>query len=237
LTGLVRAGTLDKGKNGLCRDDPNRAAARHRDEAGHPTCRTDGIRSMNSNVDKLSLENASSIGGDAPAHDVPQARPAGHRLGPLFGVMPLRRPVVGRLYAGGIAIAAGLILGLALALNPAPRGYGTHNQMSLYPYPCGFLTVTGFPCPTCGMTTAFAHTVRGQFIHAFMAQPAGLLLAVCTALAGVTATFVLLTGRRPMVNWFRVNPNVLAWSVVAILVTAWAFKIAVGLAEHTLPAR
>ena len=50
------------------------------------------------------------------------------------------------------------------------------------------VVVWGLPCPTCGMTTAFAHTVRGRWLAAARAQPAGFVAAIATALlAGVSA--------------------------------------------------
>jgi hypothetical protein len=61
-----------------------------------------------------------------------------------------------------LVAAAGLagLLGLAKTLVPDPRGFGTHVQLGLRP--CAFATMTGRPCPTCGMTTAFAWFVRGR---------------------------------------------------------------------------
>jgi len=82
-----------------------------------------------------------------------------------------------------VALALGLagVLGLARWLEPDPRGYGTHIQLGLAP--CAFAQITGRPCPTCGMTTAFAWTVRGRFHRAWEANPAGSLLApTCVAL-------------------------------------------------------
>src|SRR5205085_5851795 len=82
-----------------------------------------------------------------------------------------------------VVAAIGLmgILGLARWLEPDPRGYGTHLQLGLAP--CGFLRMTGRPCPTCGMTTAFAWSARGRFDRAWRANPAGSLLApTCAAL-------------------------------------------------------
>lgn len=74
-------------------------------------------------------------------------------------------------------VALGLVgvLGLACWLEPDPRGYGTHTQLGLPP--CAFARLTGRPCPTCGMTTAFAWSVRGRFVRAWQANPVGSLLA------------------------------------------------------------
>src|SRR5262245_31491696 len=70
---------------------------------------------------------------------------------------------LGRMARWGLlAAAAGVIAVLALArwLEPSPLGYGTHRQLGLLP--CSFRRITGYPCPSCGMTTAFAWFVRGQ---------------------------------------------------------------------------
>jgi Protein of unknown function (DUF2752) len=80
-------------------------------------------------------------------------------------------------------LSLGLIAGFCLAasLQPDPRGFGTHRQLGLPP--CIIRLVFGIPCPSCGMTTSFACLMRGQFVEAFRANPAGLFLAlVCAAL-------------------------------------------------------
>jgi hypothetical protein len=73
--------------------------------------------------------------------------------------------------------AAGLVgvLGLARALVPDARGYGTHTQLGLRP--CAFAGLTGRLCPTCGMTTAYAWFVRGRVDRSWRANPAGCLFA------------------------------------------------------------
>ncbi len=103
-----------------------------------------------------------------------------------------------------LVAAAGLagLLGLARSLVPDPRGYGTHLQLGLRP--CGFATVTGRLCPTCGMTTAFAWFSRGRVDRSWRANPAGCLFAmssipvmvwlVACAVRGEPVGFASLTG-------------------------------------------
>jgi hypothetical protein len=80
---------------------------------------------------------------------------------------------------GALGLAA--VLGVARWLEPDPRGYGTHTQLGLFP--CMFFQVTGYRCPSCGMTTAFAWFVRGRLDRSWQASPAGSLLApICAAL-------------------------------------------------------
>jgi Protein of unknown function (DUF2752) len=79
---------------------------------------------------------------------------------------------------GAIGLTA--VLGVAHRLEPDPRGYGTHLQLGLSP--CMFAQVTGYRCPSCGMTTSFAWFVRGRFDRAWRANPVGSLLAPTCAL-------------------------------------------------------
>jgi hypothetical protein len=81
-----------------------------------------------------------------------------------------------------------LVLAAAAAIEPDARGYGTHTQLGLPP--CGFRLLTGSPCPGCGLTTAFAHGIRGHWALAASANPLGLALFVVVCLSippGVTA--------------------------------------------------
>jgi len=71
------------------------------------------------------------------------------------------------------------VIVLAALLTPDPAGHGTHRQLGLPP--CGFLFVTGYPCPACGLTTSFAHMVRGQIVGAAAANPFGILLFLVSA--------------------------------------------------------
>lgn len=62
----------------------------------------------------------------------------------------------------------------ATTLSPSPAGHGTHMQLGLPP--CGFLLITGYPCPGCGLTTCFAHMVRFEFAEAVAANAFGVPL-------------------------------------------------------------
>ena len=77
----------------------------------------------------------------------------------------------------GLALSAGFLL--AAALEPDPRGYGTHQRLGLPE--CSFQILFTKPCPGCGMTTSFAHFVRGQWQQSLRANPAGWLLAITCA--------------------------------------------------------
>jgi hypothetical protein len=86
-----------------------------------------------------------------------------------------------------LTMSSVLVLVSAMMLEPDARGYGTHQQLGLPP--CGFRLLTGLPCPGCGLTTAFAHAVRGDWLLAASANPFGLILfaVACASLPlGVT---------------------------------------------------
>ncbi len=82
---------------------------------------------------------------------------------------------------------------VATRLEPDPEGFGTHRQLGLPP--CTVREALGVPCPSCGMTTSFAHFVRGQWIQAAQANAAGLLLAVLCAVQIPFALKFCITGR------------------------------------------
>jgi hypothetical protein len=72
---------------------------------------------------------------------------------------------------GGVALS---VLALSRALTPDARGFGTHGQLGLPP--CGFLFLTGLPCPACGLTTCFAHMARAEFGRALQVNALGVPL-------------------------------------------------------------
>jgi len=94
------------------------------------------------------------------------------------GVEQSNRPELSRstrwaMVLGAIGLAAVLLV--ARRLEPDPRGYGTHTQLGLAP--CMFARLTGYGCPSCGMTTSFAWFARGRFERSWQANPVGSLLA------------------------------------------------------------
>jgi hypothetical protein len=129
---------------------------------------------------------------------------------------------------GLVVLVFGLaaLFAIARGLEPDPKGYGTHTQLGLPP--CHFAWVTGRPCPSCGMTTAFAWFVRGRFARSWQANPAGCLLAG----AGVALTpWLLLTAAagRPLGTRSVQRPlvGVLAGIVVVALIS-WVVRLASG---------
>jgi len=126
-----------------------------------------------------------------------------------------------------ILLAAAIVLAVSACLVPAGDGSGTHTQLGLPP--CSM--IMGLPCPTCGMTTAFAHSVRGQWLAAINAQPLGALLAGSVIMAALMSIWELVTGRGYRINWYRVPTRWVIASIVVLVFGAWIYKIVVTRAQ------
>lgn len=127
-----------------------------------------------------------------------------------------------RAVAGLLALFCLSVLTLAARLTPSPAGHGTHVELGLPA--CGWAVTLHRPCPTCGMTTAFAYAAHGQFARAADAQPFALLLALGTAAGFWGALHVAATGSRLADSGARMlTPRVL-WAVAGLALLAWGYK-------------
>ncbi|MBL8879991.1 MAG: DUF2752 domain-containing protein [Phycisphaerales bacterium] len=139
-----------------------------------------------------------------------------------------------RLAAAALFVFGAGVLGVAAWLRPDPRGMGTHQQLGAGP--CGMLVSTGYPCPTCGMTTAFSYLLHGRLFRSLAAQPAGFVLACATIFVTGLSAVALVRGAMPMGRWLtRVSPFWLYFSLLMLILGGWAYKIIVGLADGSLP--
>lgn len=131
--------------------------------------------------------------------------------------------MVRRVVAAVIWVGATALLGLASWLTPSSTGMGTHTQLNLPQ--CGWIMAFDLPCPTCGMTTAFAHAAHGNLAASFIAQPMGCLLAIATAMAWIVSLYVLCTGSRVASVLGRLWGVRAGWIVGGLFAAAWAYKI------------
>ena len=136
----------------------------------------------------------------------------------------LRRPTAKERTIAGV-IGAG-IFGLFGVLWLLQRvGF----DFSLLFPPCGLKMRTGWPCPTCGMTTAVLAFARGEVLTAFYVQPAAAFL--CGVLVAV-AFFALLAGVFGVYFSFldRLLTELRLWHVIigllVILAAGWAVTLA-----------
>ena len=141
-----------------------------------------------------------------------------------------------RVWALFWLLLTGGLLTIAAILNPDPRGHGTHEQLGFGKFrlaPCGMYISTGYPCPTCGMTTAFAYTMRGNWVRAAAAQPSGFLLALLCGVVAIASAWTLVTGRNPLV-WliFEITPYRLFAALVILLFGGWGYKVGMTYVER-----
>ncbi|MEM9656785.1 MAG: DUF2752 domain-containing protein [Planctomycetota bacterium] len=122
-----------------------------------------------------------------------------------------------RIWLTALAIAGLALLAAAWSLTPDERGLGTHEQLGLAP--CWIHARFGVVCPSCGMTTAWAHAMRGQIGHAAACNAGGLLLWVVATTATPWCLFVAARGRWP---WQRPSPRALLWCGTALLLVTLA---------------
>jgi hypothetical protein len=77
--------------------------------------------------------------------------------------------------------------------------------------PCPLRTVTGIPCPMCGMTRGVTALVHGDFAHALLMNPASYLAA---------ALAILL-----LVQWRSRRIVIPVWIIVTVLAVMWAWQL------------
>jgi hypothetical protein len=129
----------------------------------------------------------------------------------------------GRAVALLVAMSCLGVLIVAAKLNPSGSGVGSHRQLGLAD--CQFESRTGLPCPTCGMTTSFAHFVRGQVVGSFWVQPMGMVLALITTMVFWVGLYVALSGR-PAYRLLNLVPaKYYLWPMLIFGVAAWGWKI------------
>ena len=116
------------------------------------------------------------------------------------------------------------VLAAAAMLDPAGGGHGTHEQMGIPP--CSLLSQTGWPCPSCGLTTSVTATAHGELGLAWRSQPFGLPLFVLLT-AGALGGVAELVGGRSLLH--RVRPRLWwVWVLVGGMAVGWGYKALTG---------
>jgi len=85
--------------------------------------------------------------------------------------------------------------------------------------------LTGYPCPSCGMTTAFAYLARGQFVQSFQVNPGGCLIGIVSLLA-IPWVFMS-AGLRRLIAIESIESMLLSILILilGISVTVWIVRI------------
>src|SRR5690606_7505328 len=115
------------------------------------------------------------------------------------------------------------VLLLARALVPSPSGFGTHTQLGLPP--CAFRAIFDLPCPTCGMTTAFAHMARGELARGFRAHALGSVLFVLTGLGAALSGYFTFSGAPVCDTLARVSAGRVALALASAVLVHWLARV------------
>jgi hypothetical protein len=126
----------------------------------------------------------------------------------------------------GFALGAlALTAVLAFAIDPDPRGFGTHERLGLPP--CKPMEWWNVPCPGCGVTTSIALVGHGHFWASIVNQPFGFLVAIGLPLFAAWAIVSALRGKNlaTAVGKWRIG----WWGIalVAVMALSWLYKTAV----------
>ncbi|HBS28478.1 MAG TPA: hypothetical protein DEB06_03280 [Phycisphaerales bacterium] len=136
---------------------------------------------------------------------------------------PSRASGAERWAAAFVAVCLLSVIGLAAWTEPSPTGVGTHERLGLQP--CVWLMATGRPCPTCGMTTSFAHAANGDLRASLLTQPLGAMIAIGSAVGFWIALHTAVCGS----NAGRLTGLLFSGRGVGVgigaLLAAWGYKL------------
>jgi hypothetical protein len=122
-----------------------------------------------------------------------------------------------------LTLLSGAVLLIARLLQPSAQGVGTHEQLGLPS--CLFLTLTGIPCPSCGLTTSFAHAARFNFIASLTTQPFGLVAFFLTVLCIPVSIYLI----RRRIDWSDFiharRADTLMYTLIVLYLLSWCYKI------------
>lgn len=130
-------------------------------------------------------------------------------------------PAIHRMIGVALAGPSLAMLLIACWLQPRASGYGTHEQLHLPA--CGTLATTGWPCPSCGLTTSVSQSVRGNVVAAWHANPFGIALTAVAVTLVALGSWQAATGRRILA---KLGPwPVWAAGTLAGMLLGWGWNI------------
>ena len=141
-------------------------------------------------------------------------------------------PMPRRIWVRGLLILIALgwlgVFAIAAWLQPYQGGEpwmeGTHTQLGLPT--CHFKAITGYPCPSCGMTSSFALLIHGDLLNSLRANFAGTLLASIGLLYLPWSISSVLRGRWVWIRDIEGTLLRLVVLFVAAMLTRWVTVLA-----------
>ncbi|BEL08351.1 hypothetical protein Q0Z83_065420 [Actinoplanes sichuanensis] len=91
--------------------------------------------------------------------------------------------------------------------------------------PCLLRTVTGIPCPACGLTTAAVALVRGRWDLALQANPLIFGLAAVTVASGVLVALRAAGVLAPPRPWSSAQRRQTGWAAGLLAIVSWLFQM------------
>lgn len=125
-----------------------------------------------------------------------------------------------------VGVTLSCLLVIAWVLTPSPTGLGTHQQLGLPG--CSMLTFTGIRCPGCGMTTSWAHVMRGNIAQACSANLGGTVLCLLTIFVTPVFLYMSVRGMSTPYGWFSKTAIPLLILAMAVSIVEWLIRLAVA---------
>jgi hypothetical protein len=144
-----------------------------------------------------------------------------------------------RLRALIVLAGVGALIGVSIYLDPNKlEQNAVGHYYRFLGGRCSFLVKTGYPCPTCYMTRAFAYMFHGRPDKSFMAQPFGALLSLMVVYLGYGAIKVLATGKPWQAAWAKWPKWRFLAVFIGLFLAGWIFRILYGMfVSHEFPYR
>ena len=99
---------------------------------------------------------------------------------------------------------------------------------------CMFKSLTGVPCPSCGITRSILQLYHGQFTEAILINPLGLIAAVMLVIVPLWIVYDITRNSQSMATYYRKTERVLQkqsiyFPLIALLLLNWYWNIEKGL--------
>ena len=129
-----------------------------------------------------------------------------------------------------VLVSLGFLVMMSRLTPEAEAGLGTHTQFGLPD--CEFQMATGYPCPTCGYTTAASLAASGDVVSAFVVQPAAASFALVIGMGAWVGLYVVITGNvrpwRMMVRHLSLRSA--AVGLMVVVAAGWGYRVVQSIA-------